>query len=292
MPVSKRIKSDSKYKLQNNWAKAIVIFMLIVSVFIFISIIEELARMLTDQPMFLNGAFNINSSSASILITLSSLVLNLLFVAPLTAGNASWYWNNSLDGAAPSFAECFAFFKGFFLYFRTIRTQLLLVFIRAAAAITLFAPGIFLISFHNRMLEYEGFQTRSDQEYLRALPFFILGIILCLGALLLYSIITQRFSFALYILSDNKKISAMRAISLSWNITKGYSVKLFKFKFGFWYLWLLTPLIVPVLYVYPYYAQSTACFSRYILACIINSREPEEPEQDSDSETSMPTAEA
>lgn len=73
-------------------------------------------------------------------------------------------------------------------------------------------------------------------------------------------IFIQRYSKSMFFLACYKDFTPVDAINESIRKTKGNSVDIFLFKFGFSPWFLLCLLVFPMFYVIPYYKQSVTCF--------------------------------
>lgn len=269
MNISNASKQTARKQLENNWGKAIVMLGMMICVWLTFMLGEELVRMFVGEPVFNLGALNINASVISSLITCTALFLSLLILGPLFLGNAAWYWQNAKpENGAPPLSKILMSFGRRGKYGRTILFHLELILLKSLIALLLLLPGTSMLWIFNNMTVLQT----GDEEMIWSVPFFLLGILLLILGALLYFLFIQRYFFAYYILGEDKSVSFLRAISLSSQMMKGYTVKVFKFKCGFWHLWLLCILVFPVLYVYPYYAQSCACFGRTVLADLRRTR--------------------
>jgi uncharacterized membrane protein len=83
--------------------------------------------------------------------------------------------------------------------------------------------------------------------YIGTLLFIIPGIIVGLG-----------LSQTLFLLSDDPEMGAIDAMQLSWNMMRGHKMELFLLQLSFLGWILLCILILPMLYVIPYY-EATLC---------------------------------
>lgn len=183
-------------------------------------------------------------------------VLSLLILPPLTLGREAWFWQRSAREYEP-FTYAFTWYRRMG---RCVALHLLRWGIRLAAALLFLLPAA-------------ACTLAALYLYWRGTTFFTLAVLAATAAALWVSgvvfttLFLQRFFLAPYLLAQNDGMGARAALRESARIMdacmmRGNTAKM-KLSFLPWFL--SCTLILPVLYVYPYYKQSCACYARHIL---------------------------
>ncbi len=182
--------------------------------------------------------------------------LSLAVMPPLLLGREAWYWQRSAREYRP-FTYAFTWYRRLG---RAVSLYLLRWCVRIGAALLFLGPA--LICTLAALLVY----ARGTSVYtltilgLAAAALWTAGI----GYLTLF---LQRFFLAPYLMADDPQLRAQEALRESARIMdacmmRGNTAKM-KLSFLPWFFSCI--LILPVLYVYPYYKQSCACYARHIL---------------------------
>lgn len=183
-------------------------------------------------------------------------VLSLMILPPLSLGREAWYWRRSEREYEP-FTYAFTWYRR---AGRSISLYLLRWGIRLGAAFLFLLPALLCTG-------------AALVQYLNGTTFFTLALLSATAAALWISgavyttLFLQRFFLAPYLLVRDGALRARDALRESARIMdscmmRGSTAKM-KLSFFPWFLSCI--LIFPILYVYPYYKQSCACYARHIL---------------------------
>ena len=90
------------------------------------------------------------------------------------------------------------------------------------------------------------------------------GILLTVVGLIFRFIVVQRYFLAPHLLASNPKLGVMQAIKQSKNLLDGYIFEIVKFKLSF-FPWIFPSLLIlPLIYIYPFYKQSCSVIAKEI----------------------------
>lgn len=193
--------------------------------------------------------------AATVLLFLLA-ALSLLVLPPLALGREAWFWQRSAR-EYESFTYAFTWYRRMG---RAIALHLLRWLIRLGASALFLLPAVICT-------------LAALYLYWSGTTFFTLAVLTATAAALwgtgvvFTTLFLQRFFLAPYLLARDGETGARDALRESARIMdacmmRGNTAKM-KLSFLPWFLSCL--LILPVLYVYPYYKQSCACYARHIL---------------------------
>lgn len=210
------------------------------------------ARLGAWIPFFTTASWRY--SAIALLFLLAAL--SLLVLPPLALGRDAWFWQRSAREYQP-FTYAFAWYRRMG---RAIALHLLRWLIRLGAALLFLLPAVICT-------------LAALYLYWSGTTFFTLSVLIATAAALwgtgvvFTTLFLQRFFLAPYLLARSDEMKARDALRESARIMdacmmRGNTAKM-KLSFLPWFLSCI--LILPILYVYPYYKQSCACYARHIL---------------------------
>ena len=269
-----RVKQNAKRALAGNWGKAIAILFIMGAVCLLFAFFETLFYWIYDftggtGPTFeLSGAianFPLLASPGKInlvpfLISTLSMICALLVLSPLSLGVTQWYYK-TVSGEPVGVSLIFSFFSHGKLYFKSVWYHIQITVRAFLWGILLFAPGLTLFALCNYFLEHpaEGIETVALSI---GLVLAVLLIVLCAVVLML---VLFRYFLAPYYLVDNPELTVTQAIRLSIKGTKEQKGDLFLFVLSFLPWMLLGILLLPLLYVLPYYLASKSLYAKVLI---------------------------
>lgn len=252
MPPVKIIKQSAKNSLKGKWDIAIAIGSL------FIAVLCIGALTISVLSSFFAGF-----SNTSVGVILSAIIVVGLWQflgVPLLYGSLRWAWYTSLGENVP-FYEVFYYFEDGYSYIRSIslgfrifvRFILILIVCFAPYAVIsiICAPGL-----------YNLFNL--------SMPYFVsslwaLGNVLRLfGAILSFFLLIRYFSAPLILIND-KNISPQEALELSVVISKYSNGRTLLFLSSFFLWFILSGLMLPLLYIVPYFLVAYAAESKALI---------------------------
>ncbi len=237
--TGKEIKYSAKQSLANkNWPSAILITL----IFIFVSCVYSLVS------YFINIIQVISSSMNNISLWVLFFILGVIMaivISPFMVGITRWMYDVAKGYTVP-LKEVFYYYKSFKL-FKRVLLYLLKICIRIILwCIVAIISGILL----SYVLHIIGVDFAWQ---------VILVIIITLIPLI---ILPLMFSLSIYLVIENDEYNINKCIKLSVQKFKTFIWGLIKLRLSF-ILWVLSCLLlIPVLYVYPYFSVSNAMYFR------------------------------
>ncbi len=287
MEFHRQIKKNARASLRGSWGKAVAIFFTIMGVFLLISALEQILYLvlgltgfqdvLATPDFYLDDQLSLDLGAVAC-TGLSSLLLFLLG-APLTAGAAGWYFSLSA-GTSLGFEGLFWYFTSGKRYVRALGTTFLLGLRSALWAAAFLLPPACLSGV---------FTWASSLDNIPALAMVIdLGLgaswVLFAVALLFLVIFLQRYFLVYYLLADRPETPVPRLLKLSVRMMSGHKWEAFSLRFSFLGWALLSLLIFPLMYTYPFFQASMAIYARYAVECYQRAQMGKVGEQDADFE--------
>lgn len=262
--IAKKVSADC---LRNNWGKAIAVLMVVCASFIFVILTEQLARMLLNIPASVLdmqseklGKMVPNTSLGSLIITAASSVLFILITYPFFLGQLSWHYRNIM-GTENGISPVLFSFSSAKEYFKTIWFFININLRRLLWAAVFFLP-YFAVYFVDKFFIEKGDFIYKDAVQLSV---NLLSIIVFSLSLLLYLIFNMRYFLAAYLLVSDPSLSVGKTIRHSTKLMKGYKAEAFWFVMSFLGWFLLCIFIIPVIYVYPFFANARAHYMRNLV---------------------------
>lgn len=135
--------------------------------------------------------------------------------------------------------------------------ELILVFLKLIHLVLfLFLPAILAASVYLRV-RYSAVSAAS-------LAVNVIGTaVLLFFSLVLFGVTVQKYSKAIYFFAGNEAVSLANAIKMSVASTQGSLIKIFRFKFSFLPWFMSGILLLPLMFVLPYYEESFIFYCMY-----------------------------
>lgn len=271
------IKRNAKLALHGNWGRAIGAGAIVSGVSLLMLGLEHFAltvfvvnpfannptmeQPVQDYALFLRELLVLNW--VEILITGVFVLLSLLLLSPLGLGVKRMYLS-AVHGRRCTVTEVFHFFETMQRYTRAVWYTVQINLRCWLWSILFFCipSGMMAVSVRFLNLEELDRATRSAAS---------LGLVLALGLMLLasilYSICVSRYSLTGYLLCESDNITVRQAIKASIRYTKGYRgiILLFSLSFIGWFLLAVAGMLLPLLYVLPYYHAAVTLLCRYLV---------------------------
>ncbi len=266
MTLRKQIKQNGRQCLHDNWGKAIAIALLGFAIYLLFTMIEIIISMLLGVPFYLDsgtpGVYwdNIpNTSIVSITLTLIMSVGFFVILTPLKFGIHQWYYQLS-EGESEDILSIFSWFSGRKLFFRALVLQLnIMVRILFWAVVYFILP--ITILFASIWYSKNG---PAQSSYLLGTTGIVFGIMLMGLFAIFFGITIQKFFLARYYLLT-EDIGVLASIKQSRRATKGRreQILIYHLSYAVWFLSCF--LVLPALYVFPYYEMSSLIYARFLM---------------------------
>ena len=280
MTLSSRIKKNAKLALASNWVKAGAIFVSISCLWLMLSDFEsqmisrifsaDLSQVIDFKNLSATSLDTARYLSVSFLFTFVFMLLSFFLCAPLLLGVTRWFFeitdsgNASLSSVLVYFSKAKSFFHSIMLNIELICRTCLYQLLFSLLPALVVGGGVILPKY---------FEAITPE--LRTIIVSI-GIVFFVMAQIYYFIFIQRYFLAPYLVAADKghRFSCDKHLSRSVKLMKGRcaSVAIFKLSFSLWGL--LSLLIVPLFFVYPYYNTSLAIYAKYIIEISGSGGEP------------------
>lgn len=262
------LKENAKRALSGQWSPAIAIVLLIAGVGLLFSLFEMVCTIALDLPGFMDILDTpqvffddvMGQSGAVFGISTLTLLLSYVILTPLKLGELSWYYEagkHQQEGIASIFE-----------YFGSVKLFLRSVLLNLAIGVRVALVGILLMLPASLCFAAGTFLWQSDTDPLEKmliLGIYLGGSVLLAVGLLLTLIYQKRYFVAPYLVASQHEMSIGKALKASIIATKGRQCSLVLFDLSFigWYL--LSLLVLPLLFVRPYLGVSRALYARYLI---------------------------
>ena len=271
MSMKQTVKNNAKNAMRTKYGRSIVMIMLLMGINILFYLMDAIITQAMRMPVFDNVEAgitpsliqNINLSTPLIVGNIVIVISYFLVMAPLYYGASGWFYR-VIGGQNCEIASAFNFFESAKLMLKSWGTGLNLL-IRKIFYLALFSlPGAAIAA----VGEYYKVLSLGDSDhrrYVLAISIKGLGLCLLVVAFICAFIYFKKYSVVKYLLNEDKNIKIGQAIRLSSKITKEQKAKIAAFDFSFIGWFILCVLIIPVLYVSPYYMTSKALYSKVLI---------------------------
>lgn len=289
MKLRKLVKQNGKRCLYNNWGKAIAIVLLMLAVSLLFTIVELIIGMVFGTPQMVdvgNDGYWLNNlpntSLLSIALTAIIAVGAFLVTAPLKLGITRWYYELS-EGDSPEILSIFNCFSSR-QYFRALSLQIHILGRMILWALLYFALPIVVLGASLWVLDYGPYYMNLDMCYVIGSMGLMFTVLLTVFFGFFYAVAMQKFFLARYYVT-NENLGVWEALKKSRHATKGKRGEILLFRLSFLPWFLSCALVLPCLYVQPYYEISAMLFARVMIEEHYRSTQlvPVESESDLDS---------
>lgn len=252
MPPTLVIKTNAKTALRNKWPSAIGIGCIILSTFcMHIVLMEIIVAVLS----------NITGTTAASVIGLGlAILINQFFGMPLLYGALRWFWFTAAEADVPV-SEVFCYFSRGGEYLRALSLSFR-IFLRIIFMLVLcFLPSLFIIAVRH---PYTYDVLNSSMPYW-ASSMWVLGNIFNTFGTAMSIILLLRYFAAPILMINDRSLSPQEALNLSVIISKNANGRTFGFLLSFLGWFLLSLLIMPIIYTAPLFLCSYAVYCRFLI---------------------------
>ncbi len=260
-PSFPEMKSAAKRALKNRWAEAIVVSLVFLSASLLDSVMQAVLMTIlkVDTVWSILNPTGVATVSvlASNAITLFSAVFSLAVMFPLIYGVLRWFWQVT-GGGDPAVGEIFYYFSSSRLFFKSLGLSFGLFWRLIVGALVCFFPyNILGVLTEPAFYAEVGIAMPVVMQSFTPLvdTFEFLGFF----ALLLYIAVYAMFYTVLF---SEPQLSSHRTIKESKSVSKSNRVRFIGFIFSFFGWFLLSPLVLPLLFTIPYFLSSLTVFGR------------------------------
>ncbi len=269
MNVHKLVKQNGKRCLYNNWGKAVAITLLLIATCLFFLLLELIITLIFGSPQMVDVGndglyWNDLPNTTLLSLCLSSIMSigSFLILAPLEVGITAWNYGLS-EGKSPEVLQIFNCFSSR-LYFKSLTLKIHLWGRRLLWALVFFAIPAAILGGSIWALTYGPYYLRGDLAIILGSCGLLFGGALTLLFGIFYAIHIQKYFLAEYYLV-NEGCGVWTALKKSRHASRGKRGEIFLFRLGYlpWFLSCL--LVVPCMYVLPYYNISAMLYARVLM---------------------------
>ncbi len=246
----KNIRIQSRKINRNNYLKSFsiaIIYLVIGMLFCATPFLIKFVFESTGLYSSLNSVSN-NLSSILICVLLSvTTFMAILFYSSATMGEKAWY-SGRMENKKRCYKRIVYWFK-IKSSFKACRLNLALVSIKVLWSILFLSPAIITLTTAVALAFSGGVEVYLFTAlFFGSIVLFVIGFAFCL-------IMFQKYFLAPYLLAENPKLGIWQVIKQSKNLAEGHIFTLAFFKMLFLPTFLLYPLILPAIFLYPHYKQ-------------------------------------
>lgn len=267
------LRKDALRCLKGRWGKA-------AAVTLFLSGIAAVVMLLEEFCLNALGLFGVELkvpflavpvTSAQSIVSILFGILGFLALAPLCVGMQKWYFRLA-DGPTPDLRMVFDYYVGARLYARALRLSLAVILRTAVfgAVMALLPAGLRMAQ-----LWVSGFDSAAAAVG-EALLFLLFAVMTVLSALLTFCF-GLRYFLAVYYFTGEEELSVRQAVRCSVRAMKGMKGQVFSLMLGWLPLLLSCFLLVPAIFVLPYWNTAFAINARWLMGRDDRLHRTEEP---------------
>ena len=260
MKLRKLVKLNGKRSLYNNWGRAVAISLLDSAVFLLFALVELMLSMIFGTAPLTNMG---NIPLISIFLTLIVTIGSFLIHEPLNLGILSWYYSIS-EGVSEEVINIFSVFANVKQYFRAISLELNIWGRKLIMAFMYFIIPSLLMVVSIKCLDSGDLYMQGELSYIIGSSGCLFSALTFLFALVFFLIHKQKFFLARYYVVISG-LSPFEAIKKSKHASKNRLGEILMFKLSFLPLQLSRLLVIPTIYVKPYYEASAMIFARVLM---------------------------
>lgn len=253
--TSQYAKKTAKGYLKGNWPQALMVMLVVISVFLFGICCEQLVYIAFDvnQQISVNDLLNIKSAYDVIPIGVFVLFLafSILAVAPVMLGAIRWFFYLTAGRTMP-LGEIFYYFSSGEKYRSAVKIKFG-VYIRTLG----FSIAVSLPSIAVQIFSQFGVVGKAIASSSQTLS--ILASVLTFWFSLRYIL-----TYFIFIIDPKQKTNQI--ISRAVKTVYGYKSDIFGFIFSFFGWYLLCTLVIPVIFILPYFICALCIKARSVIA--------------------------
>ncbi len=262
------LKDNAKRALIGQWSPAIAIVLLLAGVGLLFSLFEMVCTIALDLPGFMDILNTpevfwddvMGRSGVVFGISTLTLVLSYVILTPLKLGELGWYYEAGKH-QQEGISSIFEYFGSVKLYMRSVLLDLTIGVRVALVGIVLLIPASVCFAAGSYMWQSDT----APMEKMLVLGIYLGGMVLTAVGIFFTMIYKKRFFLAPYLVVSNPDITIGKAIKVSIVATKGRQCSLLLFDLSFIGWFLLSMLVLPLLYVRPYLGVSRGLYARYLI---------------------------
>lgn len=255
----KTIKKLSRKLNKGTYLRSFSIAAVYILFFAVFAALPQLFIMLSERTRLKTAA----DSASPLLFPLLSAVFCLLITATflfltssLSMGENAWY-----TGRLTKKKLCGKRLRFWFrlsLSFKAFRLNVILFALKTLWTIALLSPAFLIFSV------ITGTALTGGIEVYLLLSLSAGFIVLLAAGLIFRFIVVQRYYLAPYLMAENPNLHPVQAVRQSKNLLEGHVFRIVSFKIKFYPLFLLYLLVLPAIFIHPYYKQCCSVLAKEV----------------------------
>lgn len=254
------VKSNGRRSLYNSWGKAVAISLMDSAVFLLFALVELVLSMIFETaPIIVGNGVTLVSVFLTFIITVGYFLIR----EPLNLGILRWYYGIS-EGVSEEIINIFSVFASVKQYFRSLCLEINVWGRKLIMACYYFVFPLLLFFVSSECLDSGDLYMSADLSYIIGSAGCLFSALAFVFAFILFLIHKQKFFLARYYLVVGG-LAPIEAIKKSKHASKNRLGEILLFKLSFMPLQLLRLLVIPSIYVKPYYNASAMIFARVLM---------------------------
>ncbi len=269
--MRKIVKRNAKNAMRTKYGRSIVMIMLLMGINILFYLMDAIITQALQMPIFDGIEAGMTPSlikdiNISIPLVTGNIVIVIFYAlvtSPLYYGVSGWFYR-VVGGENCEIASAFNFFESAKLMTKSWGVAISVFFRKLFYTILFSIPGaaVTAIGLYYKQISMGDY---DHNRFVLAISLEIVGICLLAISFIYLFIYFKKYSLVKYLINKHKNIKAREVIKLSCKITKGEKGKIAVFDLSFILWFVLCILIIPILYVSPYYMTSKALYSKVLI---------------------------
>lgn len=258
------MKKDALANLRNSWGKAVFILLFTCGVHLSFLLLEQFLRTFLHID-FLSGGGKLDLYRGTLEVGTPFVVMTAFFTlvgfvitVPLHYGVMKWYFRQ-VSGDSPTFSTIFDCYRSIRCFLGSLVLKLVIAVRILGAGMLVFLPSAAIFMSIRYMSGYDS--SGAVLARLLLVPLFCL--ITLTAALFLFAF-SMRYFLAEYLFVSTQK-GVSECLKLSIRGMKGNISIALSFSLSFFPWLLLTPLLIPCLFIYPYMQVAFATYAKWLI---------------------------
>ncbi|MCI8497186.1 MAG: DUF975 family protein [Clostridiales bacterium] len=259
------IRSAAKQSLRNFWIGALAVYGTLMAVSLLIDSVEVAVRTLMGIEMQSASLFPAqwnHQTALSLGISAAALLIGYLLLTPVEYGRYGWHME-LVYGRSPAVREFVRPLTSFKQYVRTLKARLLVILHLIPWGLLIFAPAAIVLLL-GCLLPMTGALSGPAAGVMEEWRLPAAGLLLSAG-MPFFLTVASSYSLVPYLVMDQEGRTIKEAVGLSKAAMKGNRISYLLFCCSFIGWWLLCLLVLPVLFVAPYFQNAQTVFLMQVL---------------------------
>lgn len=261
-------KINGLISLKGSWVKSMIALGIVFLLGFGITKIDDAYRKVFNIPRF--TADNVlNTDVKSFAVQIVFMVVSFFVLVPLVLGMLEWYWNLT-GGKKTGVGDIFAWYGSSRLYTKSILLNIAIcirVILWWILICGLPTVMIFVARYYSKGISIKStnLSLPEIQSLLISSLLLLFGVTLFIAGTILFIFVVSRYMLAYFFAVEDstRKVSDMIHDSILYS--HGYRWEITKFILSYFGWFITCVLLLPIIYVAPYFLSSTTILSKHII---------------------------